>query len=87
MTYCGRSICQFTSAATKELRGVVTHPTVEGFAVQTDGRLNRVVAVIKLPLCSVFKTLYFLIQRHDDSYNDLVTATRVGRAAAAGEFN
>ena len=87
MTYRGRSIYQFTSAATKELCGVVTHRAVEGFAVQADGRLNQAVAVITLPLCSVFKTLYFLNQRHDDSYNDLVTATRVGLSAAEGELN
>ena len=65
----------------------MTHRTVEGFAVQADGRLHQAVAVITLPLCSVFKTFYFLTQRHDDSYNDLVTATRVGLAAAEGEFN
>ena len=85
MTCCGRPIYQFTSAATKELCGVVTRRVEEGFAVQTDGRFNRAVAVITLSLYSVFKILYLLTERHDDSYNDLVTATRVGRAATEGE--
>ena len=65
----------------------MTHRAGEGFAVHADGRLNRVVAVVTLTLFSVFKTLYSLTQRHKDSHNELVTATRVGLSAAEGELN
>ena len=38
-------------------------------------------------MCSLFKILCIPTERHDDSYNGLATATRVGRAAAEGELN